>query len=88
SSGIISSVPKQYPANLAPIAEFFSDCAAGTLPAVSLVDPEFGVLGEVGGPLASLNIPGAAKAGGLVGAQGGARRTRRTSRSARPRRRG
>jgi phospholipase C len=71
ATGIISSVPKKYPASLAPIGQFFSDCAAGTLPAVSLVDPEFGVAGEVGGPLASLGIPGAAKAGGLVGAQGG-----------------
>jgi phospholipase C len=71
STGIIPSIPKKYPANLAPIAEFFADCAAGTLPSVSLVDPEFGAAGEVGGPLASLGIPGSAKAGGFVGAQGG-----------------
>jgi phospholipase C len=67
SSGIISSVPKKYPANLAPIAEFFADCAAGTLPAVSLVDPEFGVAGEVGGPLAEAGVPGASR----ISAQGG-----------------
>jgi phospholipase C len=72
SSGIISSVPKRYPSSLRPIAEFFSDCAAGSLPAMSLVDPEFGVAGEVGAPLASLgNVPGAAKTGGFIGAQGG-----------------
>src|SRR5436190_7808464 len=67
SSGIISSVPKKYPANLAPIEQFFGDCAAGTLPAVSLVDPEFGVAGEVGGPLADAGVPGASR----VSAQGG-----------------
>jgi phospholipase C len=67
SSGIISSVPKKYPSSLAPIGQFFADCAAGTLPSVSLVDPEFGVAGEVGGPLADAGVPGADR----VSAQGG-----------------
>jgi phospholipase C len=67
SSGIISSVPKKYPSSLAPIGQFFADCAAGTLPAVSLVDPEFGVAGEVGGPLGQAGVPGANR----VSAQGG-----------------
>ncbi|MGZ4174472.1 MAG: alkaline phosphatase family protein, partial [Solirubrobacteraceae bacterium] len=66
SSGIIGSVPQRYPANLAPIAQFFADCAAGALPAVSLVDPEFGLAGEVGGPLADAGVPGA----GRISAQG------------------
>ena len=33
--------------------QFFADCAAGTLPSVSLVDPEFGVAGDVGSALAT-----------------------------------
>ena len=71
SSGVISSVPKKYPTHLVPFSQFFADCAAGTLPSVSLVDPEFGAAGEVGGPLSELPLPGAPQAGGLVGAQGG-----------------
>ena len=54
STGIIPSTIEKYPANIAPIAQFRADCAAGTLPAVSLVDPEFGVVGEVGSALAKL----------------------------------
>ncbi len=54
SVGIIGSTVEQYPQNLAPIAQFFADCASGSLPAVSLVDPEFGVAGIVGGGLATL----------------------------------
>jgi phospholipase C len=71
STGIIPSIIEKHPSGLAPITSFFSDCAAGTLPAVSLVDPEFGVAGEVGGPLSSLPLPPAATVGGRVGAQGG-----------------
>jgi phospholipase C len=51
SVGVIGTTVEKYPQNLSPIAQFFADCAAGTLPSVSLVDPEFGVAGEVGGPL-------------------------------------
>jgi phospholipase C len=54
STGIINGTIETYPTNLAPIAQFFSDCAAGTLPSVSLVDPEFGVLGIVGSSLATI----------------------------------
>jgi phospholipase C len=54
STGIISSTIEKYPTNIAPIAQFYADCAAGSLPSVSLVDPEFGVAGEVGGPLSEL----------------------------------
>jgi phospholipase C len=56
STGIISSTIEKYPANIAPIAQFYADCAAGTLPSVSLVDPEFGVAGIVGSSLASLPL--------------------------------
>ena len=56
STGIIPSTIEKYPANIAPIAQFYADCAAGTLPSVSLVDPEFGVAGIVGSSLASLPL--------------------------------
>ncbi len=48
---IIPQNVTNHPTNFAPIAEFFADCAAGTLPNVSYVDPEFGATSEVGGPL-------------------------------------
>jgi phospholipase C len=51
SVGVIGTTVEKYPQNLSPIAQFFADCAADTLPSVSIVDPEFGVAGEVGGPL-------------------------------------
>jgi phospholipase C len=51
SVGVIGTTVEKYPQNLSPIAQFFADCAAGTLPAVSIVDPEFGVAGQAGGPL-------------------------------------
>jgi phospholipase C len=54
SAGVIGSTVEKYPQNLAPIAQFFADCAAGSLPQVSLVDPEFGVAGIVGSSLAKL----------------------------------
>jgi phospholipase C len=54
STGIISGTIEKYPQNIVPIAQFHSDCAAGTLPSVSLVDPEFGVLGIVGSSLATI----------------------------------
>jgi len=61
-TGIIPTIIEKYPQNVVPIAQFFADCAAGTLPAVSFVDPEFGALGEVGSPIASLpsvaSLPG------------------------------
>jgi phospholipase C len=53
STGIINGTIEKYPTNLAPIGQFFTDCAAGTLPSVSLVDPEFGVAGIVGSALAT-----------------------------------
>jgi phospholipase C len=68
-TAIIPSVIGTYPANLAPIAEFFADCAAGTLPAVSFVDPEFGVLSDIGAPL--LSVPGVHNVGVGLSAIGG-----------------
>ena len=70
ATGIIPTIIEKYPANVVPVQQFFADCAAGTLPAVSFVDPEFGALGEVGAPLASLpvvqSLPGVGDAGGFI----------------------
>ncbi len=69
ATGIIPSIPEKYPGNLAHIAQFYADCAAGSLPAVSFVDPEFGVASDVGGALP--NAPGLTGTEGEVNAQGG-----------------
>jgi phospholipase C len=69
ATAIIPSIIERYPRNIVPVLQFFSDCARGSLPAVSFVDPEFGLLGEVGGPLAKL--PGVQKLGMRISAQGG-----------------
>jgi len=45
SVAVLLAYAQQNTAKLSPIAQFFTDAAAGTLPAVSLVDPKF-VLGE------------------------------------------
>lgn len=54
STAIIPSTVERYPAALAPVSQFFADCATGNLPSVSLVDPEFGVAGIVGSGLAGV----------------------------------
>jgi phospholipase C len=69
STGIIHTTIEKYPANLAPIAQFYADCAAGSLPSVSLVDPEFGVAGIVGSGLAT--VPGLTPLAGKLEATGG-----------------
>jgi phospholipase C len=53
-TAIIPSIIETYPANILPVAKFYADCAAGTLPSVSFVDPEFGVVSDIGAPLAAL----------------------------------
>jgi len=50
-TAIIPSIILDHPTVLSPIGEFLLDCAAGTLPSVSFVDPEFGVLSDIGAPL-------------------------------------
>jgi phospholipase C len=40
TAGLFPYVVEQNPGNVVPVSEFFTDCAAGTLPQVSLVDPE------------------------------------------------
>ena len=53
TSIIMFDTVAKHPTNYASIAEFFVDVAAGTLPAVSLVDCDMGAItGEVGGLIA------------------------------------
>ena len=68
-TAIIPSIVEKHPLNLSPIGHFFADCALGTLPAVSFVDPEFGVLSEIGAPL--MSVPGFTKLGALLSTTGG-----------------
>ena len=53
-TAVIPSIILKHPEHHAPIAKFFHDCQAGTLPAVSFVDPRIGVLSDIGTPLKSL----------------------------------
>src|SRR4051794_12855227 len=48
ATGVIASIPEKHPQNLAPVSQFSVDCAAGTLPAVSFVDSDIGLLGQSG----------------------------------------
>jgi phospholipase C len=50
---IIPSNLERYPEHFTSIAEFFVDCAAGTLPGVSYVDTEMGLTSDIGAPLGS-----------------------------------
>jgi phospholipase C len=68
-TAIIPSIIEKYPTNLAPVAQFYADCAAGTLPSVSFVDPEFGALSDVGETLAGL--PGLEAIGAKASTIGG-----------------
>ena len=47
ATGVIASIPLKHPANLAPVGQFYADCAAGNLPAVSFVDSDIGVAAVV-----------------------------------------
>lgn len=53
-TSVIPSIILQHANHHATIAKFFHDCQAGSLPAVSFVDPRIGVLSEIGAPLKSL----------------------------------
>jgi len=44
ATGVIESIPQNHPQNLATVQQFMVDCAAGTLPQVSFVDSDIGVL--------------------------------------------
>jgi phospholipase C len=68
-TAIIPSIIKKYPTNLSLMEEFYADCATGLLPSVSFVDPGFGVLSDIGKPIASL--PGLEKIGAVLETVGG-----------------
>jgi phospholipase C len=68
-TAIIPSVIEKYAANLASIAQFKLDCATGGLPSVSFVDPEFGLLSDIGEPLRS--VPGLEAVGAKLETTGG-----------------
>lgn len=58
-TSVIPSIILKHADHHAPIAKFCHDCQAGTLPAVSFVDPRIGILSDIGAPLNSL--PGVVK---------------------------
>jgi phospholipase C len=68
-TGIIPSIIERYAHNLASMAQFAADCAQGTLPAVSFVDPEFGVISEIGQALET--VPALAAIGAELSTIGG-----------------
>jgi phospholipase C len=53
-TAVIPSIVLKHPEHYATLDKFFHDCQAGTLPAVSFVDPRIGVLSDIGAPLKSL----------------------------------
>jgi phospholipase C len=53
-TSVIPSIILKHPANHHQIAKFFHDCQAGSLPAVSFVDPRIGLLSDIGAPLKAL----------------------------------
>jgi phospholipase C len=68
-TAIIPSIIEKYPGNISPYAQFLVDCAAGSLPSVSFVDPEFGALSDVGSALTS--VPGLEALGAKLETTGG-----------------
>jgi phospholipase C len=59
TAAIIFGTVTKYPQNMLPIARFYADCAAGTLPAVSMVDSAIGAVGVLAGMAGLSNLPGA-----------------------------
>ena len=53
---VIPSIIEKHPLHLRTIDAFFDDCSAGTLPAVSFVDPEAGLLAFAGTLMAKLPL--------------------------------
>src|ERR1700677_4215106 len=52
---MIPSIIEKYPKNVQPLSQFLADLALGNLPQVSFVDPEFGVITEVGSILSEFS---------------------------------
>jgi phospholipase C len=69
-TGVWEKIPQSNPDKIKPVGQFFADCANGTLPAVSFVDPEFGATNDVGGALIGA-FPQAYGPGQQVETQGG-----------------
>jgi phospholipase C len=63
-TAIIPSIVTHNPTHLAPIATFYTDCATGSLPAVSLVDPDFGLADVIGGLVPGQPVPASVRAQG------------------------
>jgi phospholipase C len=61
---IIPSIVTSNPSHLRPIAQFYADCAAGTLPAYSLVDPDWGMADVAGGFAPGEAVPTVVRAQG------------------------
>ena len=61
---IIPSVLKNNPTHVAPIAKFYTDAAAGTLPNVSLVNPDFDVVDAIGSLPPNSPVPPSVRANG------------------------
>jgi phospholipase C len=59
TAAIIFDTVTKYPQNMLPIARFYADCAAGTLPAVSMVDSAIGAVDVLAGAAGLSNLPGA-----------------------------
>jgi phospholipase C len=55
-TSVIPSIILKHLEHLATLDTFFHDCASGTLPAVSFVDPRIGLLSDVGAPLKQLPL--------------------------------
>jgi phospholipase C len=66
TSAIIFDTIEKYPTNMVPIERFYADCAAGTLPAVSMVDSGIGAADDLAG-LAGLDYPPGVRKGAQPG---------------------
>jgi phospholipase C len=64
STAIIPATVKSNPDKMRPIAQFYSDCTAGTLPNYSLVDPDFGATDVAGGFVPGEALPTTVRAQG------------------------
>ncbi len=53
---VIPSIIARHPGHLHPLERFFDDCRAGTLPAVSFVDPEVGLISGLGEVLSQVPL--------------------------------
>ena len=71
ATAIIPSIIESNPTHITPVAEFFTDAAAGTLPSVSFVDPEFGGLDDVAGAIVNSKNPVVSQYARFIRAQGG-----------------